>query len=181
MTRVFAQARAAGLATSLDCVSDNSDRFCTIVLPLLPYVDVLFANDYEAEKLTGLALRRGAALDRRAVEEAARKLVRHEVRAWALIHFPEGACACSPSGGIVWQPSVKVPAAEIAGLAGAGDAFAAGVLLGVHEGWPMARSLKLGVCTAAASLYHPTCSESVRPAETCLALGNQHGFHALPP
>jgi sugar/nucleoside kinase (ribokinase family) len=180
MTRVFAQAHAAGLATSLDCVSDNSDRFCTIVPPLLPHVDVLFANDFEAEKLTGMALRPRAALERRAVEAAARLLIRLGVRAWALVHFPEGACACSAGGDIVWQPSVNVPAAEIAGLVGAGDALAAGVLLGLHEDWPMTRSLQLGVCTAAASLYHPTCSESVRPAEACLALGDQHGFQSLP-
>jgi sugar/nucleoside kinase (ribokinase family) len=85
------------------------------------------------------------------------------------------------SGDIVWQPSVKVPPVNIAGTAGAGDAFAAGVLYGIHENWPMARSLKLGVCAAAASLYHPTCSESVRPLEDCLALGDQLGFHRPPP
>ena len=173
LTQVFAQARAAGLATSLDCVSDNSDRFRAIVAPVLPFVDVLFANDFEAEKLTGLPLRAGAALDRRAVEQAARSLVRLGVLDWALIHFPEGACACSASGGIIWQPSVNVPVADIGGLAGAGDAFAAGVLYGCHEDWPMERSLKLGVCAAAASLYQPTCSEGVRPAGECLSLGDQ--------
>jgi sugar/nucleoside kinase (ribokinase family) len=181
MTRVFAQARAAGLTTSLDCVSDNSDRFCTIVTPIVPYLDVLFANDYEAEKLTRLALRQGEMLEPRAVEQAARVLVGLGVREWALIHFPEGACACSTKDDIVWQPSVNVPAAQIAGTAGAGDAFAAGVLFGIHEGWPMARSLRLGVCTAAASLYHPTCSESVRPVKDCFALGDQHGFRVLSP
>jgi sugar/nucleoside kinase (ribokinase family) len=181
LTQVFVQARAAGLATSLDCVSDTSDRFRAIVTPVLPHVDVLFANDYETEKLTGLPLRGGAGLERRAVEQAARSLVRLGVREWALIHFPEGACACSASGGIVWQPSVNVPVVAIAGLAGAGDALAAGVLYGIHEDWPMARSLRLGVCTAAASLYHPTCSESVRPVDECLALGDQLGFRQPPP
>ena len=179
MTEVFGRARAAGLATSLDCVSDSSDRFRTIVTPILPCVDVLFANDYEAEKLTGRALRRGDALDRAAVESAARALVRLGVHEWVLVHFPEGACACSTRGEIVWQPSVRMPPDQIAGLAGAGDAFAAGVLLGLHEGWPMARGLRLGVCAAAASLRHPTCSESVRPVEDCLALGEQHGFREL--
>lgn len=181
MTEVFGRARAAGLATSLDCVSDSSDRFRAVVTPILPQVDVLFANDYEAEKLTGGGLRRGDALDQGAVEAAARSLVRLGVHEWVLIHFPEGACACSSRGEIVWQPSVNVPADQIVGLAGAGDAFAAGVLLGLHEGWPMARGLRLGVCAAAASLGHPTCSESVRPAEACLALGKQYGFRELAP
>ena len=180
LAEVFARARAAGLATSLDCVSDTSDRFHTVVTPVLPCVDTLFANDYEAEKLTGRSLRRGETLERGAVEDAARALVGLGVRGWALIHFPEGACACSADGSIVWQPSVNVPAAAIAGLAGAGDAFAAGVLLGLHEEWPMMRSLTLGVCAAAASLHHPTCSESVRPAAECLALGDRLGFRPLP-
>ena len=180
LAQVFAQAHAAGLTTSLDCVSDNSDRFHAIVIPVLPHVDVLFANDFETEKLTGHPLRNGAAIDRGAVEQAARSLVQFGVRDWALVHFPEGACACSASGRIVWQPSVNVPAAQIAGLAGAGDAFAAGVLYGRHEDWPMAPSLELGVCAAAASLQHPTCSESVRPADECLRLGGQFGFRSVP-
>jgi len=180
LAHVFAEARAAGLATSLDCVSDNSDRFSTIVAPVLPQVDVLFANDYEADKLTGLTLRRDAALDHTAVARAARLLIESGVREWALIHFAEGACACCSDGRILWQPSVNVPVGDIAGLAGAGDAFAAGVLFGRHEDWPMKRSLELGACAAASSLYHPTCSESVRPAGECLALGDRLGFRQMP-
>jgi len=74
---------------------------------------------------------------------------------------------------------VRMPAAEIGGTAGAGDALAAGVLLGLHEGWPMARALELGVCAAAASLRHPTCSETVERIEACLELGKRFGFRAV--
>jgi len=49
-----ARARAAGLLTSVDCVSEAGARFRTHVAPVLPEVDVLFANDFEAEQLTGL-------------------------------------------------------------------------------------------------------------------------------
>ena len=173
---VLGAARAAGLRTSLDCVSENSDRFGTVVRPVLPEVDVLFANDFEAEKLTGLALGRGETLNPAAVEQAARTLIRLGVREWAFIHFPEGACACSAAGQIVWQAGVAMPASEIAGTAGAGDAFAAGMLLGLHENWPMARSLELAVCTAATSLLHPTCSGSIRPLADTVAFGRQRGF-----
>ncbi len=178
--RLFAAARAAGLQTSLDLVSEPSDRFRTVVLPVLPHLDYIFANDFEAEKLTDLMLGRGAALDRRAIEQAARALITQGVRAWAVIHFPEGACACSAAGELVWQPGVRVPAAAIAGTAGAGDAFAAGVLLGLHEGWPMPRALELGVCAAAASLRQPTTSDAVAPVADCLALGAQWGFQDAP-
>jgi sugar/nucleoside kinase (ribokinase family) len=173
---VLRRARAAGLVTALDCVSAAGESFRTTVAPVLPEVDLLFVNDYEAEQIAGLSLGRGAALDRGAVAAAARALVDMGVRGWAVLHFPEGACACSRSGALLWQPAVRVPGALISGSAGAGDALAAGVLLGVHEGWPMERSLELGACAAAASLLHPTCSDGVLPHGDCLAFGREHGF-----
>ena len=48
---VLQHAKSAGLLTSLDCVSEDSQRFQTIVAPALPYVDLLFANDFETEKI----------------------------------------------------------------------------------------------------------------------------------
>ncbi len=173
------RARAAGLKTSLDFVSAAADRF-RAALPVLPEVDFLFVNDFEAEQLSGLSLGRGASLDRPAAEAAARALVGFGVRGWAVVHFPEGACACSGTGEIVWQPAVRVRAELVAGTAGAGDALAAGVLYGLHEGWPMARSLELGACAAATSLLHANCSESVASLAQCLAFGREHGFAAPP-
>ena len=172
---VFRKARDAGLRTSADCVSEHGERFTSVVAPLLPFIDVLLANDFEAEKITGIQLGRGGNLNRRAVEEAGRELLKRGVREWVVIHFPEGVFACSAAGERVWQASVKMPAAEIAGTAGAGDALATGVLFGWHEAWPMQRSLEVAVCAAAASLRHPTCSDAVGTLDDCLALGKRYG------
>lgn len=172
---VLRRAREAGLLTCVDCVSENSDRFQTMVAAMLPEVDVLFANDFEAEKLTGLNLGRGAGLDRAAVEAAARRLLAAGVRSWVVLHFPEGACACSAAGEVCWQGSVRLPAELIKGSAGAGDAFACGVIHGLHEGWPMRRGLELGVACAAASLREVSCSDGVESMEACLALAAAHG------
>jgi len=177
---VLARARAAGLSTSIDCVSEASDRFRRVIVPVLPEVDLLFANDFEAEKLTGGSLRRGGVIDAGAVGAAARALLRHGVRRWVVIHFPEACYAASADGTGHWQPSVRLADGEIAGAVGAGDALAAGVLHGWHEGWSMPECLRLGVCVAASCLLHPTCSEGVRPLRDCLALGERRGFH-LPP
>ena len=157
-------------------MSEASDRFQKHILPALPEVDVLLANDFEAEKLTGLAINRGGKIDRAAVETAARRLIAQGVRQWAVIHFPEAVCACAATSECVWQASVAVPADFIAGAAGAGDALAAGVLLGWHDGRPMQECLHQGVCAAAASLSHPSCSDGVKPLAECLALGECFGF-----
>ena len=177
---VFRRARAAGLVTSADCVSEHGDRFKSVVAPLLPEIDLLFANDFEAEKITGLNLGRGAQLDRSAMEAAGRALLARGVRQWVIIHVPEGVFACSTKGETVWQASVRMPAAEIAGTAGAGDAVASGVLYGWHENWPMQRALELGVCAAASSLRHPTCSDAVGPFAECLGMGERLGYGLFP-
>jgi sugar/nucleoside kinase (ribokinase family) len=177
---VLRHARATGHRTAVDCVSAEKARFKEVVVPVLPEVDVLFVNDYEAEQVSGIAVGRGAALDRKAVESAARSLLAMGVRQWVVVHFPEGACACSPDGSAFWRASVAIPGNEIKGTAGAGDAFAAGVLYGLHEAWDMGRCLELGVCAAAASLRHPTCSESVPSRSRCLSLGKAWGYRSLP-
>jgi sugar/nucleoside kinase (ribokinase family) len=176
---VLRRASAAGLVTALDCVSAPGDHFRSTVTPVLPEVDVLFVNDYEAEQIARISLGRGSSLDRHAVEVAARALAGFGVRNWAVVHFPEGACACSGKGEIVWQPAVRMGSELIAGTVGAGDAFAAGVLYGLHESWPIAQALELGTCAAAASLLDPTCSGGILACTESLSFGRKQGFVAF--
>jgi len=173
---VLSRARAAGLRTSLDCVSENSDRFGRIAAPVLPEVDYFFANEFEAERLTGLSLRPGDRLDRAAVEAAAARLIGSGVRSWVFLHAPEAVYARSAAGAGVWQASLRVPAAAIRGAVGAGDALAAGILYGLHEDWSVERCLRLGVSAAASCLSHPSASAGVSPASACLALADRWGF-----
>ncbi|MFZ5495401.1 MAG: carbohydrate kinase family protein [Verrucomicrobiota bacterium] len=179
-SEVLQAAHQAGLVTSVDLVSETADRFAQVVLPVLPHVDYLFVNEYEASHVTGVTVRQSSHINPQAIEEAARALVNSGVRQWVVIHFPEGAFACSHDGTELWQQSLRIPAEQIKGAAGAGDAFAAGVLWGVHEDWSMQQGLLLGAATAAASLLHPTCSEGIRPVAECLLLASSAGFLPLP-
>jgi len=61
-------------------------------------------------------------------------------------------------------------------MAGAGDAFCAGVLLGLHENWDLKRCLLTGVCIAAASLADATCTAGVKSLNASLALAKKFGF-----
>ncbi|HEY0945523.1 MAG TPA: carbohydrate kinase family protein [Opitutaceae bacterium] len=178
---VLRRARAAGLMTSVDCVSENSDRFGALVKPVLPEVDLLFVNDFEAEKITGVALRGspGGPVRRDAVERAAAELLALGVRRWVVLHFPEAVYAVERGGGAHWQPSVRVPAAMIKGTAGAGDALASGVLYGLHEKAEVADALRLGVCAAACSLFEADCSSGLRPASDCGELATALGLRSL--
>jgi sugar/nucleoside kinase (ribokinase family) len=79
-------------------------------------------------------------------------------------------------GEVVLQGAVQMPPENIAGAVGAGDAFAAGVLYGLHEDRPVADCLKLGVCTAATSLQHATSSEGVQSYKCGLDLEAKFGY-----
>jgi sugar/nucleoside kinase (ribokinase family) len=98
-----------------------------------------------------------------------------EVKELVVIHFPEGCFARTRDGKDHWQPSLKVPVKAIAGSAGAGDAFAAGVLLGLHEGWDLQKSLLTGVCAAAASLSDPTCTGGMKTLAQVEVLKKKYG------
>ena len=174
---LLAAAQAAGLKTSVDVVSEDSDRFAGIVAPALQHVDYCVVNEIEAGKTTGFRVRQAnGKLDTVALRHAAGALLQLGVRELVVIHFPEGGFARTRKGEDHWRSSLNLEARYIAGMAGAGDAFCAGVLLGLHEGWELPRCLETGVCVAAASLSHPTCTGGMKSLSACLSLGKKYGY-----
>ena len=174
---VLAAAQAAGLRTSVDVVSEDSDRFNRIVTPALKHVDYCILNEIEAGKTTGFKIR-GAdgVLDTVSLKHAAGALLQLGVKELVVIHFPEGAFARTRKGDDFWQSSLNLPAKYVSGTAGAGDAFCAGVLLGLHEGWELQRCLETAVCVAAASLADPTCTGGMKPLKATLELARKYKY-----
>lgn len=175
--RLLAAAQEAGIKTSVDVVSEDSDRFAKLVNPALKHVDYCILNEIEAGKTTGFKVRSpGGQLDTVALKHAAGALLQQGVRELVVIHFPEGAFARTRKGEDFWQSSLKLPPNYIAGTTGAGDAFCAGVLYGVHENWPLQQCLLTGVCMAAACLSDATCTEGVKALPSSLNLSRKYGF-----
>ena len=169
-------AQQAGMKTSVDVVSEDSDRFARIVSPALKFMDYCILNEIEAGKTTGFKIREANdRLNTVSLRHAAGALLQRGVRELVVIHFPEGGFMRTRKGEDFWQPSLNLPAQHIAGTAGAGDAFAAGVLMGLHEGWELSRCLFTGVCVAAASLSHPTCTGGVKSLPAALKLARKFG------
>ena len=57
MGRLLYHARQHGLKTSIDVVSETSDRFVRLVPPAMKYTDYCIINEYEAQQTTGVQLR----------------------------------------------------------------------------------------------------------------------------
>jgi sugar/nucleoside kinase (ribokinase family) len=173
--RLLSRAQEAGLKTSVDVVSEDSDRFGKVVSPALKYVDYCILNEIEAGKTAGFKIRDvEGKLDTVSLRHAAGALLQMGVKEVVVIHFPEGSFARTRKGEDYWQSSLNLPGKYIAGTAGAGDAFCAGMLYGLHEEWPLDKCLMTGVCAAAASLSDPTCTGGMQPLDSCLALAKKY-------
>jgi sugar/nucleoside kinase (ribokinase family) len=173
---ILKQASAAGFKTSIDVVSEDSDRFSTIVRPALKHTDYAIVNEFEAERTTGKIIRAERGIDSVQLRAAGEELLEAGVREWVVIHFPEGAIAIGRNGRVLAQGSVRIPPENIVGAAGAGDAFGAGLLYGLHECKPIEECLRYAVCVAAASLADATCSGGIGSLVQCLQLGDACGF-----
>lgn len=173
---VLHRAGEAGFKTSVDVVSEDSQRFATIVLPALRYVDYCILNEFEIGRTTGIETRPGGMIDRDAIRRASEILLAKGVREWVIVHFPEGACALGKDGSWIGQGSVLVPQADIVSSVGAGDAFAAGVLYALHEENSIETALRYGVTAAASCLYGVGTSTSIEQVSACLKRGEAMGF-----
>jgi sugar/nucleoside kinase (ribokinase family) len=176
--RLLKKACEAGLKTSVDLVSEDSDRFKMIIHPALPYVHFLFLNEFEASRCTGVNLE-GDEPDYNALDQAASIILEYGIREWVFIHFPKGVFAKSKAGEIIVQGAVNLPDEKIISASGAGDALASGILFGIHEEWKIPDALRLGVCCAAYCLQELSCSKGILPYKKCLELENYYDYRSF--
>lgn len=174
---VLKKSAAAGLKSNLEMASFEPGLIGSIVRPMLPWLTSLIINDFEAAAISGVATIQNDKTDIPTCRSVLEKLMAtHENLELAVIHFPVGAIAMNRLGQVVEQSSVNVPRSEIVGSNGAGDAFAAGILLGHHEGWLLAQSVKLAHASAAASLRAASTTAAIVSWPECLALADNWGW-----
>ncbi|MBU0736981.1 MAG: carbohydrate kinase family protein [Alphaproteobacteria bacterium] len=136
--RLLKAAREAGLTTCVDFVSSEDPAFADQVAVALPHCDYVIVNETEAGRATDVAVRdKSGTLLLSAVEEAGQRLLDGGVAQGVVIHAPELSIWLSPDKAPVVTPALAVDPAAIVSPVGAGDAFCAAVLYGLHEGWPI--------------------------------------------
>lgn len=176
MARLLHKVQQKGIKTSIDVVSETGDRFQKLVTPALQYTNYCIINEIEAQQSTGIALRDAqGSLIKENLPVALEKLREYGVSTWAVIHCPELGCGIDEKGKYWEVPSLKLPTGYIKGTVGAGDAFCAGVLYGAETEMDMGNALKLGACTAAASLSEVNASDGVKTVEEVLKLYEIYG------
>jgi sugar/nucleoside kinase (ribokinase family) len=120
-------ARAAGVTTFLDTVWDDTGRWMDILAPCLPYIDFFVPSLPEGQALTRL--------DDPA--EVARALLERGVKTVGLKMGVDGCLVMSGEGQVIRLPGFRV---DVVDATGAGDAFAAGFIAGVWQGWQLEKT-----------------------------------------
>lgn len=142
--KILKAAQEKGIKTSIDLVSENSDRY-HIVKSCLKYVDNVIINELEAGMIAGIEP------CRENLEKIARAIKDMGVSERVIIHMPETG-VCLSDNGFFELPSWELPEGFIKGKTGAGDAFCAGALIGIYRGLDEMGILTLAQKTATASL-----------------------------
>ncbi len=152
--RILKCAKELGIKTSIDLVSENSDKY-KIVVPCLKYTDNLIVNEKEASAIAG------EEYSSERLPDICRKSKEYGVRERVIVHTPELG-ACLSEDGYTEVPSFVLPAGYIKGSTGAGDAFCAGVLCGLAEAMSDKELLTFSAAVAATSLAEENASDGIK-------------------
>ena len=155
--KLLKRAQEQGVKTSIDLVSENSDRYQQ-VLPCLAYTDNLIVNEVEAGAMTGMKPTKENLL------EIAKTLKGYGVKERVIIHMPDVG-VCYSGDGFTVVPSYEIPDGFIKGTTGAGDAFCAGALLGIYRGDSDEEILTFASAAAVAALSQADAVSGMRSEE----------------
>lgn len=172
-------AQSLGMHTNLELATVAAPRLREIVRPCLPFTSSIIINEIEAGALTDIEYEAPSAdtsPNWSTLEAMARGLIDQGVSTLAVVHVPAGCVAAAPDGRIWRQGSVRVPPGAVRSTTGAGDAFAAGIVLGLHNGEPIERCLRLGAAAAAACIVSTHTSAGIGPADACVQQAEAFGF-----
>ncbi len=123
------RAQSSGVLTFLDTVWDDTGRWMELMGPCLPHLDYFVPSLPEARALTGL----------REPEDVARVLLDCGVGNVALKMGADGCLVMSGDSKLLHVPAFEV---DVVDATGAGDAFAAGFMAGVWQGWPIEQTAR---------------------------------------
>jgi fructose-bisphosphate aldolase class II len=157
---LLAAARARGTATLLDVVVPRgADDPVKALRPVLPHVDCFLPNTDEARLVTGH--------DHPA--DQARALLDWGCRSVIITGGAGGATYADPARVIQVRP---FPVEMVDG-SGAGDAFTAGIILGLIEGWPAEQRLRFAAALGGSVCRGLGCTAAVFTRDEALAAADR--------
>ena len=172
MARFLHDLQKAGIRTSFDVVSDSDPNSGKKIIPALRYADYAIMNEIECESVWGIPSRNpDGSLNVEGIRQSMQRMGDCGVRSKIVVHAKEAA--------FLWDVerselsavgSLILPAEEIRGSVGAGDAFCAGCLYAFYHGYADGATLEFASGAAACSLFAANAVDGMRSRNEIMEL-----------
>ena len=130
------------MITVLDLVSNNHPKYKNIIESSLPFTDYLLLNEIEAEILFDKKIYDfNKKLNQKILTELISKVFKKGIIRGVVIHSPTESLYFDRSKKIYTKSKV-LPKSRVINSVGAGDAFCAAFIFGIHENWDIKKILK---------------------------------------
>jgi sugar/nucleoside kinase (ribokinase family) len=177
MARTLAKVSEKGIKTSIDVVSEQSDRFVKVVTPCLPHCDYLIFNEVEASMVTGIEVRgEDGKISQTQMKMVINELFDKGVREVICIHAPEGGWYARKGDAVYFLPSLNLTKDMIKGKVGAGDAFCAGMLYSLYREFDPEYSLRVAGAAAGCNLTEKNSIDGLRSFDKMMEFEAEIGY-----
>lgn len=180
MAHFLHDVQAKGIKTSVDVTSSSGVDYKKIIVPALKFCDYIIFNEIECCGIWGIEpYTAEKKVDLAAIEKAMRLTMDAGVKEKVIVHCKKAGFCLDKSGKFTYLTSLDIPRSEIRGSVGAGDAFCAGSLYGIYNGFEDEQILEFAIAAASANLFSENSVDGMRSKEELLKLNEQYGREAL--
>ena len=137
MARFLHSVQEKGIKTSIDVVSDSTGEYKKKIIPALKYCDYVIVNEIESSIISGLdPYTEDKKPNLENIKKTMEIMADYGVSEKIIIHCKQaGFCYDVKTKEFVAVGSVDMPREFFKGSVGAGDAFCAGSLYGIYNGF----------------------------------------------
>lgn len=181
MSRFLHDVQAYGIKTSVDVVSDSTADYKAKILPALKYCNYAILNEVESSMLSDLdPYNPDGSLNIENIRKTMEYMAECGVKDKIIVHCKNaGFCYDVPTKQFTVAPSLNVPKSEIVGSVGAGDAFCAGSLYGIYNGFDDKQILEFAASAAACNLFSENSVDGMRSKAEIEKLQKKYGWEEL--
>ena len=169
MARFLKSVQERGIKTSVDCVSDSSGNYPAKIKPALKYCDYIIFNEIECCNIWGISpVDAQGNLSIENIKKAMELTFNEGVKEKVIVHCKQYGFCLDKSGEFTVSPSLNIPKSAIKGSVGAGDAFCAGSLYSIYNGYSDKDILDFAAAAAACNLFEENSIDGMKSKEGVL-------------
>ena len=142
LCKILKEARKKDIINIIDLASNNIPNFQKIIFSALPYIDYLLLNEIEAQLFFKKSIISSKnRLNKKLIIKLSRKIFQKGLQKAFIIHSSYESLYVSKND-IYHSKTPKILKKNIKNAVGAGDAFCAAFIFGLHENWDIEVILK---------------------------------------